>query len=49
MLGLELLRSFVSVVDAGSFIRAGERVHRTQSTVSQQIKRLEDELGASVA
>jgi DNA-binding transcriptional LysR family regulator len=49
MLGLELLRSFVSVVDAGSFTRAGERVHRTQSTVSQQIKRLEDELGASVA
>jgi DNA-binding transcriptional LysR family regulator len=45
MLGLELLRSFVSVVDAGSFTRAGERVHRTQSTVSQQIKRLEDELG----
>jgi DNA-binding transcriptional LysR family regulator len=45
MLDLELLRSFVSVVDAGSFTRAGERVHRTQSTVSQQIKRLEDELG----
>jgi DNA-binding transcriptional LysR family regulator len=45
MLDLELLRSFVSVVDAGSFTRAGERVHRTQSTVSQQIKRLEDDLG----
>jgi hypothetical protein len=38
MLDLELLRSFVSVVDAGGFTRAGERVHRTQSTVSQQIK-----------
>jgi len=45
MLDLELLRSFVSVVDAGGFTRAGERVHRTQSTVSQQIKRLEDDLG----
>jgi DNA-binding transcriptional LysR family regulator len=45
MLDLELLRSFVSVVDAGGFTRAGERVHRTQSTVSQQIKRLEDEIG----
>src|ERR1700684_186700 len=41
MLDLELLRSFVSVVDSGGFTRAGERVHRTQSTVSQQIKRLE--------
>jgi len=45
MLDLDLLRSFVSVVDSGGFTRAGERVHRTQSTVSQQIKRLEDDLG----
>jgi len=45
MLDLELLRSFVSVVDAGGFTRAGERVHRTQSTVSQQVKRLEEDLG----
>ena len=45
MLDLELLRSIVSVVDAGGFTRAGERVHRTQSTVSQQIKRLEDDVG----
>jgi DNA-binding transcriptional LysR family regulator len=45
MLDLDLLRSFVSVVDAGGFTRAGERVHRTQSTVSQQIKRLEDTVG----
>ena len=45
MLDIDLLRSFVSVVDAGGFTRAGERVHRTQSTVSQQIKRLEDTFG----
>lgn len=45
MLDLDLLRSFVSVVEAGGFTRAGERVHRTQSTVSQQIKRLEDDFG----
>jgi DNA-binding transcriptional LysR family regulator len=45
MLDLDLLRSFVSVVDAGGFTRAGERVHRTQSTVSQQIRRLEDQFG----
>jgi DNA-binding transcriptional LysR family regulator len=45
VLDLELLRSFVCVVEAGGFTRAAERVHRTQSTVSQQIKRLEDDLG----
>ncbi|ABD86316.1 LysR family transcriptional regulator [Rhodopseudomonas palustris] len=48
MLDLELLRSFVAVVDAGGFTRAGARVHRTQSTVSQQIKRLEDDLGQAL-
>src|ERR1700723_4711416 len=45
MLDLELLRSFVSVVDSGGFPRAGDRVHRTQSTVSQQIKRREEDVG----
>ncbi|HEY7552228.1 MAG TPA: LysR substrate-binding domain-containing protein [Hyphomicrobiaceae bacterium] len=45
MLDLDLLRSFVSVVDTGGFTTAGERVHRTQSTVSQQIRRLEESLG----
>jgi DNA-binding transcriptional LysR family regulator len=45
MLDLDLLRSFVSVVEAGGFTRAGERVHRTQSTVSQQIRRLEEDVG----
>ena len=45
MLDLDLLRSLVSVVESGGFTRAGERVHRTQSTVSQQIKRLEDDFG----
>jgi DNA-binding transcriptional LysR family regulator len=45
MLDFDLLRSFVSVVEAGGFTRAGERVHRTQSTVSQQIRRLEENLG----
>src|ERR1700746_2818621 len=45
MLDLDLLRSFVSVVDAGGFTRAGERVHRTQSTGSQQIRRLEEGFG----
>ena len=37
-----LLRSFVAVVDCGNSTRAAERLHLTQSTVSQQIRRLED-------
>src|SRR4030088_1643786 len=45
MLDLELLRSFVSSVDSGGCTRAGERGQRTQSTVSQQIKRLEEDVG----
>lgn len=45
-LDLELLRAFVAVVDGGGFTRAAQRLHRTQSTVSQQIKRLEARLDA---
>lgn len=45
---LGLLRTFVSVVDSGGFTRAGERVHKTQSTVSQQVRRLEEQLGLSL-
>jgi DNA-binding transcriptional LysR family regulator len=37
----ELLRAFVAVVDCGGFHRAAERLNLTQSTISQQIKRLE--------
>jgi len=47
-LELELLRTFVAVVDGGGFTRAAERLHRTQSTVSQQLKRLEERLGTPV-
>ncbi|AZP66088.1 LysR family transcriptional regulator [Pseudomonas aeruginosa] len=45
MLDLVLLRTFVSVVDTGNFTRAGEHLHLTQSTVSQQVIRLEQNLG----
>ena len=45
MFDLELLQTLVCVVDEGSFTRAAERVHRTQSTVSQQIRKLEDNVG----
>lgn len=47
-LDLELLRTFVAVVDGGGFTRAAQRLHRTQSTVSQQLKRLEERLATSL-
>lgn len=48
MLDLELLKTLVCVVDEGSFTRAAERVHRTQSTVSQQINKLEENVGRTL-
>jgi DNA-binding transcriptional LysR family regulator len=42
---LDLLRSFVAVVDAGSFAAGGTRLGRTQSAVTQQIQRLELQAG----
>ncbi|WP_112153328.1 LysR substrate-binding domain-containing protein [Agrobacterium tumefaciens] len=43
---LDLLKTFVAVVDCGGFTKAAERVHLTQSTVSQQIKKLELNIGS---
>ena len=45
MLDTDQLRSFLAIVDTGSFTRAAERVNKTQSAVSMHIKRLEDRLG----
>lgn len=42
---LHQLRVFIAVADTGSFSQAGERVSLAQSTTSQHIKALEDELG----
>jgi DNA-binding transcriptional LysR family regulator len=44
----ELLRSFVLIAEGGSVTRAAERVGRTQSAVSMQMKRLEEVLGVPV-
>jgi DNA-binding transcriptional LysR family regulator len=41
-LDLDLLRAFVAVADSGSFTRAAEQLLRNQSTVSLQLKRLEE-------
>lgn len=40
----DLLRTFVAIAESRSFTDAAKRVHRTQSAVSMQIKRLEDML-----
>lgn len=42
---LDLLRTFAAVVDCGGFTKAAERIHLTQSTVSQQVKKLETNVG----
>lgn len=44
-LDVDLLRAFVSVADLGSFTRAADALLRRQSTLSLQIKRLEEGLG----
>ncbi|WP_409309732.1 LysR family transcriptional regulator [Pectobacterium sp. B1J-3] len=44
-LELDLLRTFIAVVDGNSFAAAAESVHRTQSAVSQQMQRLESLVG----
>ena len=44
----ELLRTFVTVVEADGFLRAAERLHKTQSTVSQHVHRLEQEIGTKL-
>jgi len=43
-----LLKAFVSVADYRSFTRAATMLHRTQSAVSMQIKRLEERLGVEL-
>lgn len=39
------LRSFCKLVEVGHFTRTAERLHMTQSGVSQHIRKLEDQLG----
>lgn len=44
LLDVDQLRTFLAIVETGSFTRAAEIVHKTQSAVSMQMKRLEERL-----
>lgn len=44
----ELLRTFSAVVESDGFMKAAERLHKTQSTVSQQVQKLEGEIGTAL-
>jgi DNA-binding transcriptional LysR family regulator len=44
-LDLDQLQTFIAIADTGSFTRAAEEVHRTQSAVSMQMRRLEERIG----
>ncbi|PAJ75290.1 LysR family transcriptional regulator [Pseudoalteromonas sp. NBT06-2] len=45
---IEALRSFLAFVETGSFTRAAKQVHRTQSAISMQMKKLEQNIDKSL-
>ncbi|WP_417883092.1 LysR family transcriptional regulator [Vibrio rumoiensis] len=45
---IDALRSLLAFVETGSFTRAAKQIHRTQSALSAQMKKLEEETGASL-
>jgi DNA-binding transcriptional LysR family regulator len=44
-LDTDQLQTFVAIVDSGSFTKAADRVFKTQSAVSMQMRRLEERVG----
>ena len=42
---IDLLKTFLAIIDTGSFSGAAQVVYRTQSAISMQIKRLEETVG----
>lgn len=44
----ELLRSFLVIAESGNLTRAATNLHRTQSAVSVQLRKLEDALGVKL-
>ncbi|MBM3528063.1 MAG: LysR family transcriptional regulator [Alphaproteobacteria bacterium] len=48
LIDIDQLRTFIAIVETGSFTKAAEIVHKTQSAVSMQMKRLEERVGRPV-
>jgi DNA-binding transcriptional LysR family regulator len=48
LLDIDQLKTFVAIAETGSFTRAAEVVHKTQSAVSMQMKRLEERIGRPI-
>ena len=48
LLDSEVLRTFVTIAESGSFTRAAQQLFRTPSALSMQIKRLEEILGQNL-
>ncbi|MCG7983428.1 MAG: LysR substrate-binding domain-containing protein [Candidatus Thiodiazotropha lotti] len=47
-LDIDLLRTFVAIADLGGFAKAGRHLHKTQSAISLQMKRLETQSGSKL-
>lgn len=45
---ITLIKTYLAVIETGSFVDAADRVYVTQSTVSARIKSLEDQLGQTL-
>lgn len=48
LLDVDQLKTFIAIVDTGSFTRAADVVFKTQSAVSMQMKRLEERIGRPI-
>src|SRR4249920_1765433 len=48
LLDFDQLRTFIAIAETGSFTRAADIVHKTQSAVSMQMKRLEERLDRAI-
>ncbi|MDQ0512682.1 LysR substrate-binding domain-containing protein [Ancylobacter amanitiformis] len=48
LLDIDQLRTFITIAETGSFTKASEVVHKTQSAVSMQMKRLEERVGKPI-
>ena len=48
LIDIDQLRTFIAIAETGSFTKAAEVVHKTQSAVSMQMKRLEERLNKPI-